>query len=193
MRLSTLVLPLLVAASLSACKRDQPAAEDAPKEAGATATEPAAAPAATAPAAPAAAAPATTSTGKAFDLQSVPVTNKALPPFPYVSLPADLDNNYVNTDRDLDFDRLNVLTGEVLHKVEGRVLIRRFAMERVKWSSLAAHRNYENVLKGMGAMRVDAVHPTNKEFIARNGGDEGAIWKKMGLPYLNRSSKLMQI
>jgi hypothetical protein len=185
MRLSTLVLPLLVAASLSACKRDQPGAEDAPREAAAT-TAPAAAPAAAAPAAPAAAAPATAAAGKAFDLQSVPVTNKALPPFPYVSLPAELDNNHVHTERDLDFDRLNVLTGEVLHKVEGRVLIRRFAMEKVKWSSLAAHRNYENVLTSLGATRVDALHPTNEAFLARNGGDKSAIWKKMGLPYLNR-------
>jgi len=193
MRLSTLVLPLLIATSLSACKRDQPATQDATKEASAATAESSAAPAG-APAADApsrsdthtAATPATTTAMvKTFDLQSVAVTSKPLPAFPYVAVPAEVDANYVETDKDLEFDRIGVLAGEEVHRVEGRVMLRKFPLDQLKWSPLAAHRNYENALKNLGAVRVDKTHPANKQFIARNGGDQGVLATKLGLPFLN--------
>lgn len=184
MRLSTFVLPLLIAASLSACKRDQSAAQDAPKEAPAAAAETPATPAASSAvpaAAPAAAAPATAATVKAFDLQSVPVTDKALPAFPYLATPTGLDPRRVNVGLELEFDRISVIAGEELRRVEGKILRRNFPMDELKWSSLAAHRNYENALKAMGATRVDAVHPMDEQFVARNGGSEREILKKMSI------------
>lgn len=188
MRLSTFVLPLLIATSLSACKRDQSTAQDASKEAPAAAAEtPAtpAAPAVAAPAAaPAAAAPATVATVKAFDLESVPVTTKELPAFPYLATPTGLDPRRVNTNIELEFDRISVIAGEELRRVEGKILRRNFSMEELKWSSLAAHRNYETALKAMGATRVDAVYPTDEKFVARNGGSERDILKKMSIDNL---------
>jgi outer membrane protein OmpA-like peptidoglycan-associated protein len=178
MRLSPFVLPLLIAASLSACKRDQSTDQNAPKEAPAAAETPAT-PAASADAAPAA--PAAAATVKAFDLQSVPVTTKEIPAFPYLALPTGLNPDKVNTRIELEFDRISVIAGEELRRVEGKILLRNFSMAELKWSSLAAHRNYENALKAMGATRVDAVHPTDEKFIARNGGSERDILKKMSI------------
>ena len=72
-RLSILALPLMIAASLTACKRHQNDAQDAANQAPAATTQAAETPGA-APA-PAEAAPATAA-AKPFDLQSVPMTTK---------------------------------------------------------------------------------------------------------------------
>jgi len=182
-RLSTLVLPLLVVATLSACKSKQNEAQEAP----ASAQETPAAAAATAPEpAPAPAAPATAAApGAKFDLQSVPVTDKALPAFPYLATPTGLKENDVSTSKDLEFDRVFVLAGEELRPVEGKVHERLFYIHNLKWSPLAAHRNYEAALKAMGATRVDKIHPTNKELVQRNGGNESEMLKKMGIGRLD--------
>lgn len=185
MRLSTLALSLLIATNLAACKRDQPAdqqpVQDAPA-ANADATSAAPAEPVTAPAAaPAAAAPA----AKPFDLASVPVTTQALPPFPYVAAPAEVADS-VNISKDLDFERVYVVAGQELRPVEGKLMLRNFSMDTLKWSSLAAHRNYETALKNIGAKRVDAVHPRDDKFIERNGGESNAVLAKMMVYNLNR-------
>ena len=182
MRLSTLALPLLIAASFSACKRHtaepQSAAPAAPAE-----TAQAAAPAAT-PAPAAAPAPAPAAAGK-FDVNSVAVTNTALPAFPYLATPGEVKANDVDTTTDIEFDRVYVMAGDELRPVEGKVRYRKFRMDVLKWSPLAAHRNYETALKAMGATRVDKVHPANEKFVQQNGGDASAVFKKMKVPYLN--------
>ena len=188
MRLSLLALSLLVAAGLSACKPRQPDNQDAAKQTSESTSGPAAAPVATAPTAPAPSAPAVThaepeTAGKPFDLQSVPVTSKALPAFPYLATPAEAEKVY--TEKDIEFDRVYVVAGEALHRVEGKVLHRSFSLDSLKWSPLAAHRNYETALKSLGATRVDAVHPRNDQFVERNGGDRYGIFKKMGVPILS--------
>ncbi|MBD8563124.1 OmpA family protein [Oxalobacteraceae sp. CFBP 8763] len=185
MRLSTLVLSLLLAASLTACKRDRTESQDVAKEATA-ATQPVETPVAAAPDAPAAA-PAS-NVVKPFDLASVPVTTKALPPFPYVAMPADLKPADMRTDSNSDFDSVYVLAGEELRRVEGKLMSREFMLSDLQWSVLAAHRNYEAALKALGATRVDAIHPMNEKFIERNGGRYQAIYDKMKLPYIGAST-----
>jgi OOP family OmpA-OmpF porin len=185
-RLSTFVVPLLVAASLTACKRHQNDAQEAARQAPAATTQAAETPAAASTPAPAAT-PATAAV-KPFDLQSVPVTTKALPPFPYVAMPAELKPNDMRTDSDLDFDSVYVLAGEELRRVEGKVMSREFMLSDLNWSVLAAHRNYEAALKALGATRVDTVHPMNEKFIERNGGSYQAIYDKMKMPYIDAST-----
>lgn len=182
---SPLVLSLLIVASLSACKRDQSKAEEAAKETStsvpAEASQPNAAPAAPAATAASSTPPIAGAPIKAFDLQSVPVTTKELPAFPYLATPTGLNPDSVHISKEVEFDRVSVMAGEELRKVEGKVLLRNFSMDELKWSSLAAHRNYETALKAMGATRVDAVHPINEQFVARNGGSESDILKKMSI------------
>ena len=184
MRLSTLVLPLMIAASLTACKRNQTESQEPGKDAPAAAAQPANTPAPAAAAEAPAAAPAVAA-AKPFDLNSVPVTTKALPPFPYVAMPAELKPSDVRTDREHDFDRAYVIAGEELRKVEGKVIRREFTLSDLKWSSLAAHRNYETALKALGATRVDTVHPKSEKFVERNGGSYQAVYNKMDLPYID--------
>lgn len=192
MRPSTIVLPLLIAASLSACKPRQPDTGGAASEAPAGASQPAGgatpAPAVadTAPAPAPASAQAAPSAGTPFDLQSVAVTSKELPAFPYLSTPSGLPPEKVTTSKDLDFDRVHVLAGDQLRPVEGKVHERLFYIHNLKWSPLAAHRNYETALKALGATRVDKVHPLDEAFVERNGGNASAILKKMGVPGIPR-------
>ena len=185
MRLSTLVLSLLLIASLTACKRDRAESQDVAKEATA-ATQPVETSVAPAPDAPAAA-PAS-SVVKSFDLASVPVTTKALPPFPYIAMPADLKPGDMRTDSNSDFDSVYVLAGEELRRVEGKLISREFMLRDLQWSVLAAYRNCEAALKALGATRVDAIHPMNEKLIERNGGRYQAIYDKMKLPYIGAST-----
>lgn len=185
-RLSTFVLPLLVAASLAACKSKQNEAQDAATEAPASAAPVASEPAASATAAPAAPATPAAAAAARFDPQTVPVSDKALPAFPYLASPSSLDPKSVYTEKDLEFDRVFVVAGEELRPVEGKVFQRKYFLHELKWSPLAAHRNYQNALKALGAVRVDKVHPHEDVFVERNGGDINAIWRKMGTPSLDR-------
>ncbi|MFP5390474.1 MAG: OmpA family protein [Gammaproteobacteria bacterium] len=180
---------MLIAASLSACKRHSPATPEAANQSAASAAAPAAPAAdAPAPAAPAAAATAQAPAVKPFDLQSVPVTTKTLPPFPYVATPSELNKDQVYIEKDTEFDRAYVVAGQEFRPVEGRVLHRNFFLHELKWSPLAAHRNYETALKALGGVRVDAVHPADDKFVERNGGDSNLVWKRMGIPSLNQGT-----
>jgi outer membrane protein OmpA-like peptidoglycan-associated protein len=173
----SIVVPLLVAVALCACKRkDQ---EAAPAAASQEQTAPAASQEQAAPPAPAAAAPAPAPAAATFDLASVPVTSKELPAFPYLSTPSGVEKANISERVDLDFDRTHVVAGEDLRQVEGRIYERYFYLSDLKWSPLAAHRNYENALKAMGATRVDKMNPMSEAFIARHGGDQDAIQKKL--------------
>ena len=194
MRLLLLALPLLVAAGLSACRSREPETPQVPQAASADTAQPGDAPAAAtprvthpAPVFPAAASQDPTAADNSFDVHAVPVTDRSLPAFPYIATPADLGSKEVFTEKDIEFDRVYVLAGDKLHAVEGKVFHRKFFLHQLKWSPLAAHRNYENALKSLGAVRVDAVHPDNDRFVERNGGDGNAIWKKMRIPGLSQS------
>lgn len=113
------------------------------------------------------------------------MTNKALPPFPYVGTPAEVAE-VVHTSKDLEFDRVHVIAGDEFRPVEGKVLLRNFSMDKLKWSPLAAHRNYQTALKALGAQRVDKIHPRDDKFVERNGGSSNKILEKMAVYNLDR-------
>lgn len=171
-----LPLILALAVALTACKpkpaTDNPPPPPAPAAASAPAN-PGNAGANGAPAQPAAAA-------QPFDLASVPVTSTALPPFPYVGLPDELKDKSSSEDVK-QFDRIHVVAGNGLRPVEGKISHRHFSINAIGMSPLGAHRNYEAALKQLGATRVDVKSPADPDFIAANGGDLGAIRKKLGL------------
>lgn len=159
---------------LAACKRRDPTTIGAPaaqpSSAASSASGAGGAASVHAPA-PAAVAP--------FDVASVPISTATMPPFPFVALPKDLGDGYHNEDK--DFDRAYVLAGQELRPVEGHLSLRFFPPNVVKMSSLAAFRNYDQVIKSLGGVRVDTVAPGDKAFIARNGGDRNAILAKLRL------------
>jgi outer membrane protein OmpA-like peptidoglycan-associated protein len=154
---STLVLATL---ALSACKRQDTTA--APEQViVATPAPVAAAPAATAPTTTPVAANPTAST---FDINSVPVTTAALPPFPYLDWPEKLAEGDRNGDEPLDFDATSVIVGNDLRSVEGHVVRRYYSLSQAKLSALAAERNYDAALKAMGAVQVNLTQPNDEKF-----------------------------
>jgi OOP family OmpA-OmpF porin len=174
MKLHTLPLVLLGtmgAIAFTGCK---------PKEA-----EPIAPSAVGAPAVPAAsptisAAAAATHT-KPFDITSVPGSKAEVPPFPYLDLPKEAQGAGYHVENQ-DFDRTWVLAGEELRTVDGRTSERWFPLGPVHLSMLAAFRNYETAIKSMGGVKVNTVHPIDPAFVARNDGNQEAIFKKLGIP-----------
>jgi len=157
-RLHVTIALALLSLSLTACKKkphDAPAAE--PPAASAPA---ASAPAAQAPAAASdkSAASRAGAAQAAFDPTTVPVSDAALPPFPYLKYPDPVTEALQFTDK-ADFDEAWVIAGKQLRKVEGKVESHRFTLDDAKLSLAAARRNYENLVKQMGGVKVNAVAP----------------------------------
>lgn len=95
------------------------------------------------------------------------MTRKALPAFPYLDWPGNLPEN-VRRAKQRDFDRAWFVAGAAPHAAEGRVDRRRYQLHSAKMSKFEATRNYEMALKELGAVRVDAMRPWNKEFPAKD-------------------------
>lgn len=121
-----------------------------------------------------------------FDINSVPVSNIALPPFPYLDWPQGLVEGARFTDKS-NFDRAYVIAGNQLHAVEGRIESRRFSNADAQLSSLASQRNYETAIEALGGVKVNTVSPDNPDLVKENGGDSGdLIVNKLRLKeYLN--------
>jgi len=174
------VIVLIALLAVGACKRKEPVVADTPQ----------AAPAAPAADAAPAAVPVTASAGSAastsaaapFDVQSVPVSNAKLPPFPYVDRPKGTEG-YRNEEQ--QFDRIYVIAGNELRPVEGHYQQRWFPPNVVKMSLLEAYRNYDNAFRALGAVRVDTANPAEAAFAERHGGSEKLL-NRLRLPNLPR-------
>jgi OOP family OmpA-OmpF porin len=149
-KISASIAFALVAVSLGACK---PKAHDVAAPTAAPSAAPVNASADAAPkAAPAAAqAPVTAD----FDVTKVPMSTAVLPPFPYLNYPDPVNEGSQFTDK-ADFDEAYVLAGKTLRKVEGRVEAHKFSLRDANLSLVAARRNYENLVKAMGGVKVNA-------------------------------------
>ncbi|KAF1858266.1 hypothetical protein Lal_00014767 [Lupinus albus] len=177
-RLSVPLAIALLSVSLAACKKKN---HDAPPAAPAADT--AAAPAAAAPAASEKPAPAPAAAQAAFDPNTVPVTNAPLPPFPFLKYPDTVTEAFQETNK-ADFDEAWVIAGKQLRKVEGRVESHQFSLSDAKLSRVAARRNYENLVKAMGGVKVNDATPNT---LAPNYGDEYSdIMKKVRLHQIDQ-------
>lgn len=120
-----------------------------------------------------------------FDPASVPETNKALPPFPYIDWPQGVHEAFRATFKQEEFDVGYVVTGKTLRRVEGRVEMRRFTLRESGLSTLAAMRNYQNAMTELGAVRIPGDNPRDEAFVAANGGDAYELNnKKLYMPDL---------
>lgn len=116
-----------------------------------------------------------------FSVDRVPLTSTVLPPFPYLSFPAALPEQFRKNDQEFAFDEALVVAGSTLHKVEGRILTRFFSNAQAGLSSSAARRNYQQALEAMGAVKVNDVKPTEEKLVGKDGDIE-KILAKMRLP-----------
>lgn len=149
--LRSLTLALVVATTFSACGSKDTAAEtttETPSVA-TTTTEPATT-TPTAEETPTASAPAAS-----FDINTVPVSSANLGQFPYLSALKGYEENTSNSE-DYDFERAYVFDGKSLIPVEGKVSQRLFDEQNgeKKASELMIQRNYETLLKELGAVKV---------------------------------------
>lgn len=92
----------------------------------------------------------------AFDVNKVPVAAAKLPPFPYLAYPDGTPEGFQFTDK-ADFDEAYVIAGNKLRKVEGRIEMHTFDLDFGNLSELAARRNYEELIKAMGGVKVNTV------------------------------------
>ena len=154
--LCSLLVALAAAGTLTACgtadkKADTATTQAAPAADAPVAETPTAPPAEAAPTATTA----DTTTATTFDMSAVPVTSAELGSFPYLSPLKGYSVNTSNSE-EYDFERAYVYDGKNLVPIEGKVSQRLIDndSDAKKASELMIQRNYENLLKGLGAVKV---------------------------------------
>lgn len=153
-----LLAALVLAAGLSACgSKDQAAEQDkittvTTAGSGAPVPVPAAGVAVTTPDATTP----TPATDATFDLSTVPVSAANMGSFPYLSRLPGYHVGYDSDSVDYEFDRLYVYDGQHMLPVEGHVLRREYRSvnNKKETSELMIERNYENLVKSMGGVKV---------------------------------------
>lgn len=103
-----------------------------------------------------------------LDIAALPVNTAPLPPFPYLAYPAKVTEAFRST-RASNFDTVGFIVGNQVRTVEGKVETRTFEDRFVGMSQMAARRNYEAALTGMGAVQVNTTAPEDPALVAANG------------------------
>jgi len=156
-RSRTLLAACIALAMLAGCKQKEEAqtVPEAPAAADATpATDTAPAPVAQAPSAPAEAAPAAPGT---FDINAIAVSDKPLPAWPYVAMPAgyEFDDADDLAKRSKDLARVAVWTGSQLLWVEGKVFEDEIENAEGKtYSRFELRKNVQQAVEALGGVRV---------------------------------------
>jgi len=117
-----------------------------------------------------------------FSVEKIPLTSVPLPPFPLLSYPEKVPENVRRNERVIDFDEAYVVAGSTLHKVEGKIWLRRFSHSSADMSAAGIRRNYQQALEALGGVKIDGVKPTDPELVAREGGDVEKVLAKLRLP-----------
>ena len=103
-----------------------------------------------------------------LDLNAVPMSAAALPPFPYLAYPSKVPEGYRKTQH-ANFDAVSFIVGNQVRTVEGKTETRGFDYRFAGMSRMAVVRNYEAALAGLGAVRIDTAAPGDAALIAANG------------------------
>lgn len=145
-----LVLGLAVGVALTACKKPDATADT---DAGAPAAETASAPSEAA----STEAPAATPVAVAFDINTIPVSDKPLPAWPYVTLPAGYEFDYADdlASRSKDLARVAVWTGGQLLWVEGKTFSDQIDNSEGKtYSQFEVRKNIQQAVEALGGVRL---------------------------------------
>lgn len=156
MQMSKTLLSLaMTAALLTGCKQKQEDTSVAPPAGNPAVAADAAspAPATDVPAAATAAAPVASS----FDINAIPVSDKPLPAWPYVALPAGYEFDYADDlpSRSKDLARVPVWTGGQLLWVEGKVFSDEIDNSDGKtYSRFEVRKNVQQAVEALGGVRL---------------------------------------
>lgn len=155
MLMRTTLLSLAVAAALlSGCHKSEDAAPA--ENAAATATAPSTPEAHTAPE-PKLETPAAAPTAQSFDITSIPVSDKTLPEWPYVTLPAGYVFQHADdlASHSKDLARVPVWTGGQLLWVEGKTFTDTIEHSDGKtFSKFEVRKNLDQAIKTLGGVRL---------------------------------------
>ncbi|GAB3240817.1 hypothetical protein GCM10027346_35520 [Hymenobacter seoulensis] len=146
-----------VATLLSACgSKDATTAETTSTSTSETASTTPAVTTETTPAATPVTETVSTTEAAAFDINSVPVSNVTLGAFPYLTSLQGYRTRYDSDSTGFDFDRVYIYDGKNIVPVEGKVVFRQFRPVDSKKaaSELMILRNYENLVKNLGGVKV---------------------------------------
>ena len=151
----TVLAMCMATALLAGCKAKDTAAEAAPEAATAAAPEATAAPEPAPEATPAA--PAATAAAVAFDIDKIPVSDKPLPAWPYIALPAGY--HYHEADdlagQSKDLARVPVWTGGQLLWVEGKTFSDAIRSDDGKtYSKFEVRKNLQQAIEALGGVRI---------------------------------------
>ena len=143
---------LLLTAALASCGK-----KDAAQETAATSTETTTETTTEATPATPAEAPATAPAGT-FDINTVPVSSANLGTWPYLSGLKGYHTAYDSDSAGFDFDRAYVYDGKSIVAVEGKIVSRHFRPvdSEKPASELMQQRNYENLVKSLGGVKVSS-------------------------------------
>lgn len=121
---------------------------------------------------------ATAAEAATFDISQVPVSTADIGTFPYLSALKNYEVSSSNSEN-YDFERAFVYDGKNLLTVEGKVSQRFFGPidSDKKASGTMIHRNYEALLKELGATKVFA-GPVSREAIEKVGQDDAYKYGK---------------
>jgi len=99
-----------------------------------------------------------------FSVDSVAVSNVALPPFPFFKVPDGLMGTVKDDKNTIDFDRHFFLAGKKMLLVEGRLYYNTMSLisadKSREYSPTEFHRNYENALLALGGKKISATQFT---------------------------------
>lgn len=93
-----------------------------------------------------------------FDFDAVPQAKGDIPPFPYVDYPPNVPEGYRATTVS-PLDEVDVILGNQLHHLTGKVAMRTFSHKHADMSELEVRRNYQNALQAFGAVKVNVDQP----------------------------------
>lgn len=115
------------------------------------------------------------------NIGTLPLSSAVIPPFPYLPYPPGLLEVSQHTEH-ANFDTVQIIVGDQLRVVEGRVEMHTFANSDVNMSEMALRRNYEAAVKGLGGIKVNMVGPYDLALAASASGKPAPQHDKMRFP-----------
>jgi OmpA-OmpF porin, OOP family len=99
--------------------------------------------------------------GATIDIERLPVVKAQVPPYPFIDYPDTMPENRRRA-KESPFDAIDIIVGNKIRTVEGRIAVRKFGHKVAQLSELMAQRDYDKAIRAIGGVKVNAVNPDDK-------------------------------
>lgn len=113
----------------------------------------------------------------AIDVDKLPTVAAPAAAFPYIDFPDAVPQGN-RRGKDNPFDAIGIIVGNKIRMVEGRIMEIDFSHRQAKLSELLAKRDYDQAIRALGGVKVNAVLPEDEGFKAEHG-KISAVRKKL--------------